>query len=246
MYKALFFLVFIVFSLNSFGQKNTVQIKKDTSAVTQKKFNQKELATYKKDKNFSYTEEVDNAEPTWLDKLLNWFGRQFLRMLEWLFGVEHANGIFAKILAAIPYIIATIMLFLIIKFFLKVNSNNIISITNNTPIVSLTDEEELIKNQDLQKLIQQAVSQKNYRLAVRYNYLYILKKLEEKRLIVWEQQKTNEDYSIEITEINLKNSFKELTRLYDFVWYGNFEINELEFTRVALNFEDAKLLINKA
>jgi len=135
-------------------------------------------------------------------------------------------------------------LFLLIKFFLKVNSNSIVSNASNNPVVSITEDEALIKHKDLLKLIKQAIDQKNYRLAIRFYYLNIIKQLEENELITWEQQKTNEDYIQEISKENIKSSFKDLTRLYDFVWYGNFEIDETKFVKVAANFEATTNLIN--
>ena len=131
------------------------------------------------------------------------------------------------------------------KFFIKQKSNSIISTAANSGVVAITEEEQLIKNVDLTVLINKAISQKNYRLAVRYYYLKVLKILEEKEFIVWEQQKTNEDYSKEITEITLKSTFGNLTHLYDFVWYGNFEVNEFEFTKIKTNFEEITELIQK-
>ena len=127
--------------------------------------------------------------------------------------------------------------------FLKVNSNSIVSNASNKTIVSITEDEALIKNKDLLKLIKQAIDQKNYRLAIRFYYLNILKQLEDNELITWEQQKTNEDYINEIPKENIKSSFKDLTRLYDFVWYGNFEIDETKFVKVATNFEAITNLI---
>ena len=47
-----------------------------------------------------------------------------------------------------------------------------------------------------------------------------------------------------ISKENIKASFKDLTRLYDFVWYGNFEIDESKFVKVAANFEATTNLIN--
>jgi len=160
-----------------------------------------------------------------------------------LFGVKYAKGILATILRVFPYLIAGIVLFLLIKFFLKVNSNAIISNTSNKAVVSITEDEALIKNKNLSNFIQKAIAQKNYRLAVRYYYLLLLQQLEVKELIIWEQQKTNDDYIHEISETNLKSSFSKVTRLYDFVWYGNFEINELEFGSVEAEFEQIKNLI---
>lgn len=245
MKKTLLFLWFLTISLSVFAQSDTLTVQKDKEVLSQKKFNKSNLEEYKADKDFDYTENLEFKEPTLLDRILNWIGRQIVRFLEWIFGVESAQGIFKTILLALPYIVAGLVLFLLFKFFLKVNSNAIVSNSKNKSVVTITEDEELIKNKDISKLIAKAIENKNYRLAVRYYYLQLLKQLEEKEIITWEQQKTNEDYATEINEVNLKLSFKKLTKLYDFIWYGSFDINELEFTKVSSDFENVNKLLNK-
>ena len=164
--------------------------------------------------------------------------------MSWLFGNEKAAGILAVIVKIVPYVIAAIVLFLLLKFFLKVNMRHIISGKTNKSTVQLTEDEELIKNQDLSELIQQAVEQKNYRLAVRYYYLFALQKLSNHHIIDWQQQKTNEDYIKEIESHIIKQKFSSSTYLYDFVWYGNFEINELEFAKAETQFNELNKLIS--
>ncbi|SNR31393.1 DUF4129 domain-containing protein [Lutibacter flavus] len=244
MNKAILFFLFFIISFGAFSQKDSTTVKSDKSIIVPKKFDKNNLDKYKSDKDFIYTVDKVKKDPTFLERLFNWLGRQFLRFLEWIFGVKYAKGIFGTILKTLPYLIVGILVFLLIKIFLKVKLNAIVSNGSNKAIVSITDEEALIKNKDLLKLIEQAIAQKNYRLAVRYYYLNILKQLESKELIVWEQQKTNEDYIKEISKENIKTSFENLTRLYEFVWYGNFEINEIEFARVEGDFEQTNKLIN--
>ena len=244
MQKILFFILFLGFSVGVFAQADSLTVKKDKSSIVQKKFDAKALEKYKSDKDFDYSESQVAKDPTLIERLFNWLSRQLLRFLEWIFGVRYAKGILGNILQAIPYIIVGVLLFLLIKFFLKVNSNSIVSNASNKPIVSITEDEALIKHKDLLKLINQAIDQKNYRLAIRFYYLNIIKQLEDNELIIWEQQKTNEDYIQEISKENIKASFKDLTRLYDFVWYGNFEIDESKFVKVAANFEATTNLIN--
>ncbi len=244
MNKLLFFLL-IMLSVSAFAQTDSLLVKNDKSSIVQKKFDSNNLEKYKQDQDFIYEEDLVKAEPSFLERVFNWFLRQLSRFLEWIFGVKYATDILAVILSSLPYIIAGIVLFLLLKFFLKVNLNSILETSKNNPIVSITEEEELIKNKDILKLIQKAISNKNYRMAVRYYYLNILKQLEVKQFIIWELQKTNDDYSKEITQQNIKQSFENLTRLYDFVWYGNFNINEAEFMRVESDFLQASNLIQK-
>jgi hypothetical protein len=244
MSKVLFFL-FTMISISAFCQMDSLAVKNDKNTIIQKKFNSTNLEKYKNDKNFNYIEDVAKEDPSIFEQIYSWFVRQLLRFLEWLFGVDYAQGIFASVLSAIPYVIAAIVLFLILKFFLKVNSKSIVNTVKNKTIVSFSEEGEVLKSKDILKLIEDAILQKNYRLAVRYSYLNILKHLERKEYIIWEQQKTNEDYIKEIKSIDLKQSFVNLTRLYDFVWYGNFGINETEFVQIESDFKQTHNLIVK-
>ena len=90
----------------------------------------------------------------------------------------------------------------------------------------LNEEEELVKTKDITKLIQEAVKAEDYRLAVRYYYLWFLQKLDQHKVIEYESQKTNQDYTQEISAAPLKKQFAVITRIYEFIWYGNFEVSE--------------------
>jgi len=144
MQKILFFILFLSFSVGVFAQADSLTVKKDKSSIVQKKFDAKALEKYKSDKDFDYSENEVAKDPTLIERVFNWLSRQLLRFLEWIFGVKYAKGIFGTILQAIPYIIVGILLFLLIKFFLKVNSNSIVSNASNKPIVSITEDEALI------------------------------------------------------------------------------------------------------
>lgn len=243
--KHVLLICLLFFSAQLFASVDSLTVQTDKSTIVQKKFEKKELDFYKNNKEFNYSEEKTATEPSFLERVFRWLGRQLLNLLEWIFGVESATGIFAFIVKILPYLILLAVVLLIIKFFLKVNSTNRANRAKNKPVVNITEEEELIKSKDLPKLIQQAIEQKNFRLAVRFYYLMLLKQLEAKELIAWEQQKTNEDYIKEISIKNIKSTFTDLTHLYDFVWYGNFEISEIEFSKVEADFQNTAKLLNR-
>ena len=243
--KQILLICLLFFSVQLSASVDSLTVQTDKSIIVQKKFEKQELDNYRNSEEFNYVEENLNTEPGFLERVLHWLGRQLLKFLEWLFGVESASGIFSVIVRIIPYLIILGVVLILVKIFLKVNSTNRGSLAKNKPIVNITEEEELIKNKDLPKLIQQAIEQKNYRLAVRFYYLMLLKQLEAKELIVWEQQKTNEDYIKEISKKNIKSIFTNLTHLYDFVWYGNFDLSEIEFSKVESDFQGAAKLLNR-
>ncbi|TYZ08698.1 DUF4129 domain-containing protein [Hymenobacter lutimineralis] len=63
----------------------------------------------------------------------------------------------------------------------------------------------------------------NYRLAVRLGYLHILKDLTDRGLIRWQPEKTNHDYLFELPDGPLPAAFQDLTRQFEYVWYGEHE-----------------------
>ncbi len=240
------YLFITCFTFGIFAQQDSLKVAHDkvhydTSKIEQRKFDSNNLEAYRNDKELNY--EIKKQKVTLLERIWDWLKRILLKVLSWVFGVGKATGILAVIIKILPYLIAVIVLFLMLKFFLKVKMNNIISGKIDKAIVHLTDEEELIKNEDLPLLIQKAIIQKNYRLAVRYYYLSVLQKLSNYEFIDWQQQKTNEDYIKEIKQEPLKDKFASSTYLYDFVWYGNFEINELEFAKAEIEFNELNKLI---
>lgn len=237
----LLFILITFFTLGAFAQQDSLKVQYDTSNIVQREFDSNNLEEYRNDKDFNY--DVKKREVTFLERIFDWFKRLLSKILSWLFGVEKAVGILAVILTILPYILAAIVLFIMLKFFLKVNTSSLLSGKTEKGIVQLSDEEELLKSEDLPKLIQKAIEQKNYRLAIRYYYLSLLQKLSKYEFIDWQQQKTNEDYIKEIKQENVKNKFASSTYLYDFVWYGNFEINELEFSKAEIEFNELNKLI---
>jgi len=234
--------IFVLFTVSITAQQDSLKVNYDNRMITLKRFDADNLEKYRTDKEFNY--EIKKRQTTFLEHFFNWLKRILYNFLSWLFGNEKAAGILAVIVKIVPYVIAAIVLFLLLKFFLKVNMRHIISGKTNKSTVQLTEDEELIKNQDLSELIQQAVEQKNYRLAVRYYYLFALQKLSNHHIIDWQQQKTNEDYIKEIESHIIKQKFSSSTYLYDFVWYGNFEINELEFAKAETQFNELNKLIS--
>ncbi len=238
MKQLLFYIVFFVFSTTTFSQAEKKEIPYDEVIIEQKKFDAQKIEAYKEKDEFIYT--VEKRAPNVLEKLWSWVKRVVKKILSYIFDdITPAVGFLRFVLKVLPYVIAGLVLYFIIKFFLKVNARNIIDGKKVKPIVRLSEEEELIKDKDLPSLIEKAIAQENYSLAVRYYYLLLLKKLSDKELISWQQEKTNEDYIQELAvKQQLHSEFKKLTYLYDYVWYGEFLIDKEKFLQAENSFKN--------
>lgn len=93
-----------------------------------------------------------------------------------------------------------------------------------------SDLQEDIRLISPEVLIQEALIQKDYRLAIRWNYISILKKLSIHSLIEFRPYKTNYDYQQELKNTSFFREFRRASRVYEFVWYGETAISEDEYT----------------
>lgn len=218
-----------------YSQDNTIV--EETTAPYYKKqdISKENLKKYIDNNTFNYEEKIANEDSLW-SKFKRWAKGILMRLLSSLFGMDAATGIFWFLFRVVPYIILSVLVILLIRFFLKVNSRNIIYGEQKLSEIKFTDEEQIIKNEDINALIAEAVKQKDYRLAIRYYYLLTIKELSKNNAIEWQQQKTNEDYIKEIKTPILQKQFGEITRIYDYVWYGEFEVDALKFEKIKLDF----------
>lgn len=94
--------------------------------------------------------------------------------------------------------------------------------SNRSPFGFSVGEEQLDKL-NFEEEIEKAQLQGNWRLAVRLRYLQGLHLLAQKGHVDIQLGKTNVDYLYEIREPQAKSHFAKLARLFDFIWYGEFE-----------------------
>ena len=220
-----------------FAQNDSV-VKYDESELQPIELSSEDLDTYRNDRDFNY-EEV-KTESSWWTDIVNWFYNILRRFFEWIFGVGNAEGYLAAFLKILPYLLLALFLYLVIRFFVKSNILGMGNQKKNPNVVTLSEDEHIIKNEDIQELIKKALANENYRLAIRYYYLYILQLLSERELIDWQQQKTNDDYMVELSDSSFKNDFGKATLLYDYVWYGEFELNHERYQKAELVFASLK------
>jgi hypothetical protein len=92
--------------------------------------------------------------------------------------------------------------------------------------------------EDLGQQLQHFIQLRDYRQATRYLYLISLTLLNEKGLIKWHKDATNQEYLLQLKGSTWETSFRYLTGIYDKVWYGEFPLGETQFTRLHQYFED--------
>lgn len=224
------------FTLSLFGYsqqgKDTLGLKVDTTELQNLRYFDSDLNQKYADEAFNYARK-DGEAKNFLAQFLNWIFKGIQRV----FGVD----ISPEMLQIMEYIIYLLMgvvaLYLLMKFILGENLSSLFS-KKAIPLADLHLSEERIEHLDLEALILSALRQQNYRLAIRYHYLKVLQLLAQKNVIEWHYEKTNLDYQNEIVHTALKPLFIEASYLYDYIWYGEQEIDETQYRMAQSRFVD--------
>jgi hypothetical protein len=92
---------------------------------------------------------------------------------------------------------------------------------------------------DLDALLRAALAERRHRDAVRLLYLLALQALAAGGLVDWQKDKTNRDYLREVrrTAGGLVRPFDEVTRLFEWVWYGEAAVDDARFAAVRARFD---------
>lgn len=201
----------------------------DSSYVEVRLIDSVKIKKYLKDKDFRYFEDPAANMNLW-ERFMDWLSRQFIKMTDTkTFGTAWDLFTYLLIIFAIVAILWGIFrsevkgLFFSDKTFEKIKSSESI---------------EDIHSIKFDELIEKAIENKNFRYAVRLNYLKSLKLLSDMELIKWRIDKTNREYLIEISKENLRSDFYGLTSTFESIWYGGLEVKESKFDELQLFFNN--------
>lgn len=230
MIKNIFYLFFLLWVSTIFSQNDSIVLPIDENSVLQERRMYEDLKEKYTGDEFNY--ETNTGESKNL----------LARFIKWLFqGIGDAVGIniSPNTLLVLEYIIYGLMgilvIYLLIRIFINEKFNSIFT-KKAKAILDIDLTEQHIEVIDLDSLMSAALKNKDYRLAIRYQYLKILKQLSQKEIIEWHFDKTNVDYEKEIGESKLRNDFKKVSYLYEYIWYGEQIIDEVGYTNASFRF----------
>ena len=173
------------------------------------------------------------------------FERWLVQILVRLFdstpeGTGKVVGLAFKIVGSL---LILFVLFKILMHFINKDGSFIFGRSSDSLIIEATNIDQNINSTNFKTLINKALEKNNYRLAIRYHYLQVLKHLSKKGEIEWDTEKTNYDYYREIKDEKTREEFQYISYIYDYCWYGEFEISNEDYNKGALAFN--KLLEKK-
>jgi hypothetical protein len=234
----LFLVIFGISTPLMAWNESSVQAGGDTLVLqpVHRPFSQSQMESYKADKDFQYLEKPNNDLNLW-QRL-----RAFLAyLLMKLYTVSQSTA-WGKI---ITYIIFALVIGYLILKLLNIEVTRLFSAQGAAAPLSITLLDDNIHEMDFDALIAEAINKGHFREAIRFHYLHILKQLADAAYIHWEPGKTNEHYLAELKEGRHFSVFSDLNYFFVYTWYGEFEIKEDRYQRMAGRFVEFSAQIGR-
>lgn len=213
---------------NNNGYQNSILVPDTSLKLVTVKSMQDTVNKWQQSKEFFYLQNLDsllakeqaeqdakiNKTIETADKGASFFSRLF-------------NASFFKIILWSLALLA--LIYILYKLFL---SKGLFSMPSaKLPQVTENVTDELLPLANYHSLIQQSIANNDYQLSTRYLFLQTLKLLNDKALIVYTADKTNQHYLNELPN-HLKMPFKKLVMHYNYIWYGKVPISNSQFEEV--------------
>lgn len=208
--------------------KKNVVLAKDSSKTTLRRFKDEPINAFAKQREFQY-DDVPRPATNWWQRFQRWFWSL-------LDGVFDGNNYGPWLKFGLVALVVGLVAFLIIKIL----GLDLRILTGKSKKVEVPYEETLenIHEINFDDQLDIALKQENYRLAVRLLYLRTLKVLTDKELIFWQPEKTNQRYVAELNDEQYQGVFGDLTNQFEYVWYGDFNIDRSHFETIDRSFQE--------
>lgn len=202
------------------------------------------LAQFREQEAFDYQEEPQKA---WL--------RQFLRDLlmllqQWKPDFDPGAPDIDLLMQRIRNILYVVLGLALLTILFVLIRNNYGRFLQKAPAHLPEDQyrvvEDSISGVDFDTQIAEATNQGRYAEAIRLHYLKILGQLDEQGRISWQHNKTNHDYLRELKGQAEHPTFRKVTRIFEYVWYGQFPLNQALFHQSLQPFQELETQLNRS
>ncbi|MBO6607122.1 DUF4129 domain-containing protein [Psychroserpens sp.] len=178
--------------------------------------------------DFIYERTIEQSG--WWTRFKKWLSDFFKDLFDFQSDAEASDAV-SSFINIFFIILFVLVVFFIAKAIINREGNWVFGKSSDKNIIPVTDVETNIHATDFKTLIKNAENDNNFRLAVRYYYLWLLKTLSEVELIDYDVEKTNSDYYLELENETIRNEFSYTSYLYNYIWYGEFNIDAEQFDK---------------
>ncbi|MBK9248900.1 MAG: DUF4129 domain-containing protein [Ignavibacteria bacterium] len=198
-----------------------------TTTINERRVSRTLLEEYYIDEEFNYDREFIKQDSLW-----EMIKQKFWEIFESIFGNKDGD----KIGDAITYILIAIAIAIVNIILFKSKLGGLFISSKKRASITFDAMDENIHELNFEDLLVVAEQNADYRRAVRLQYLWLLKRLADSNTIQWQINKTNRDYASEIHDKKLKRDFRQLSKIFEYAWYGDMTITAESYERTKALF----------
>ena len=229
---SVYIILIIVLTFFSHSLVIAKSLKFDTVAVKSNIPTEEKVNSYKTDSDFEYVT-VTVPSVSFFDRIIDW-------ILEIIGSLFSNNGI-------APFIRYTLILALVVFIVMQltgVKINKLFYKTKHQQSLIINSEEFEMTEDNFDEIIEKLISDGDFRKAIRFMYIKLLKMLGDKELITLKIHKTNNDYKNEMNISQYNSEFMKLSNLFEFVWYGDFAVDKDVFGTIQSDYKSIYSKLN--
>ncbi len=223
-FKTYLFVILVICAKSAFAAKDTIQQIEKVPRQLPDNFKENYQG-----KDYLY----EKQDPTWLLKFKMWLAQKLISFFSY---INYDQGFF-HLKISFYILICGLALYIIARMLFYQEGRWIFKTGNRDGNITYQDDVETIEVSNFELMIQKALKEENYRLSVKFYYLWSLQKLAKKEIIELSNIKTNIDYQLELEGTNFYDQFHQVSYYYTYVWYGEFSIDKESFNKIASKYQ---------
>lgn len=188
------------------------------------------LAPFRNDAAYNY-DRLRTTGPSWWDRFTTWLWHVLTE--------PYAGPVGQTALDVLLYGLVVGILGFAVYWLTQTRASSAFASREAAPTSALGVTRSAIESNDFARAAQEAQAAGRYRDAVRYHYLHVLQELIRGDYVRWMADKTNRDYVRETSGTPVHDPFREVTDIFDRVWYGDEAVNADAYARIADRFQNA-------
>ncbi|MBS1942890.1 MAG: DUF4129 domain-containing protein [Bacteroidetes bacterium] len=231
--RILLFLSLLLWGLGSVAAQGadiataSAVVSHDSLRVRPVHFNTAELARLKADPQYDYDRDL-HVETLWWDRLKHWMQQK----LNDLFGTEAGRWAFSHLDWLIILLAAGFLLFYLRKRLF--HGGFAAEAAKPRQVLEIGED---ITRIDLDGLLAEAENQRDWRMALRYQYLLVLRRLADGGSIRFQPDNTDRDYLRQLMNPAERSTFAELSFLFKWAWFGDAPMDQARYRSLAPAFK---------
>lgn len=228
--RSILYLIILISNLRSYSAVNLDSLKVtyiDSSVIDVKHPDTLQEKKVFADPKLNYDLNIKYEPGIW-ERFMDWLS-------ELIFGDTNYENV-QLTREVIMWAVVAISIIVVIIIFMRSDLSRLVRPESKLTTFNFSEITDDLSTINFDKMIEDAVRNGDLRTGIRWNYLKCLYLLEKGGHLEFQPSKTNIDYQNDLRRSDFLKEFMAISRIYDYVWYGKFTIDQSKYENLKNEF----------